>query len=175
MGFALFFLFIGMGLTKGQELFSQRFPVKSTRQLKEDYSRITNAMSSSIASRDLEDFLKTDGAVIVYGQALNPYFLPASDQVVDSSWSVYYFWPSYRPRPFPRMIFNLNGPKSAGVVLPIDSPPASFPDGADVIVVGCLAESGEINALSVLIQGNPPIYYSSESFRTATCPFSEAN
>jgi len=175
IGFALFFLSIGMALTKGHEPFSYRYPVKSTLQLKEDYGRITNGMSSSLTSSDLDDFLKIDGAVIVYGQALNPYFLPANDVELDSSWSVYYFWPSYRPRPFPRMIFNLNGPKSAGVILPMPAPPSRFPDGADVIVIGCLAESGEIDALAVLIQGASPIHYMSEPFSTPACPFSESN
>jgi hypothetical protein len=176
IGFALFFLFLGLMLTKGHELFSWRYPTKSALQLQEDYKRITNGMSLSLASAELEGFLKTDGAVIVYGQALYPYFLPASDQVLDSkTWSVYYFWPSYRPRPFPRMIFNLNGPKSAGVVLPLASPPASFRDGADVIVVGCLAESGEIDALSVLIEGASPIHYISDPAPALSCPFSDPN
>jgi len=174
IGFTLFFLSIGMALTKGQELFSWRYPEKSMLQLKEDYNRITNVMSSSLTSPNVDDFLKTDGAVIVYGQALNPYFLPANDRELDNSWSVYYFWPSYKPRPFPRVIFNLNGPESAGVVLPMESPPASFPDGADVIVVGCLAESGEIQALSVLIQGPSPIHYISDPILTLACPFFES-
>jgi hypothetical protein len=123
----------------------------------------------------LDNFLKTDGAVIAYGQALYPSFLEADKEGLDDSWPVYYFWPSYKPKPFSRVIFNLNGPKSAGVILPMTSPPSSFPDGADVIVIGCLAESGEVNALAVLIQSVSPIHYISEPFPKLTCPISETD
>ncbi len=173
IGFVMFFIAVGIALTKGQELFSQRYPAKSILQLKEDYRRITSTLASPVSDVSLDDFLKTNGAVIVYGQALNPSFFTADEGKGDDSWPVYYFWPSYKPKPFSRVIFNLNGPKSAGVILPLVSPPSSFPDGADVIVIGCLAESGEINALFVLIQGASPIHYLREPFPSLTCPFSE--
>ncbi len=171
--FMMFFLVIGIALTKGQELFSQRYPAKSMLQLKKDYSRNTNMSPASVPSVNLDDFLKTDDAVIVYGQALNPSFLIADEGKGNDSWPVYYFWPNYKPKPFSRIIFNLNGPRSAGVILPLASPPSSFPDGSDVIVIGCLGESGEINALSVLIQGATPIHYIREPFPSLTCPLSE--
>jgi hypothetical protein len=172
---AVFFLFISLALIKGQELFSQRYPTKSTAQLKEDYSRIGHAVPSSIPEADLDHFLKTDGAVIAYGQALNPSFLTANEEGFDDTWPVYYFWPSYKPKPFSRLIFNLGGPKSAGVILPMESSPSVFPDGADVIVIGCLGNSGEINALAVLIQSRSPIHYISEPFPPPTCPKSESD
>jgi hypothetical protein len=175
IGSALFFLSIGIVLTKGQEIFAHRYPAKTTSQLKEDYSRITQTIRSSVGNVRLDSFLNTNGAVIAYGQALNPSFLAADKEGLDDSWPVYYFWPSYKPKPFSRIIFNLAGPKSAGVILPMESPPSRFPDGADVIVIGCLAESGEINALAVLIQGALPIHYLSEPFPIPTCPFSESD
>jgi hypothetical protein len=36
-----------------------------------------------------------------------------------------------------------------------------------------LAESGEINALAVLIQSALPIHYLSEPFPTPVCPFAD--
>jgi hypothetical protein len=173
IGSALFFLSISIALTKGQEIFAYRYPAKTTSQLKEDYSRITQTIPSSVGIVRLDSFLKTNGAVIAYGQALNPSFLAADKERLDDSWPVYYFWPSYKPKPFSRVIFNLSGPKSAGVILPMTSPPASFPDGADVIVIGCLAESGEINALAVLIQSASPIHYLSEPFPPPVCPLTD--
>ncbi len=168
---ALIFLVISIALTKGQVLFSQRYPAKSVLQLQEDYNKAANAIPLSIPGADLDNFLKTDGAVIVYGQALNPYFLPADKEGWDSPWPVFYFWPSYRPRSFPRLIFNLSGPQSAGIVLPMESLPSSFPDGANVTVIGCLAKSGEINALAVLRQDDAPVHYLSEPFPALACPF----
>ena len=175
IGSALFFLSIGIALTKGQEIFAERYPAKSASQLKQDYNRIAQTIPSSISNVSLENFLKTDGAVIAYGQALNPSFLEANKEGLNDSWPVYYFWPSYKPKPFSRIIFNLGGPKSTGVILPTESPPSSFPDGADVIVIGCWAESGEINALAVLIQSGSPIHYVSEPFPTPACPFSQSD
>ena len=175
IGFALFFLSVGLALTRGQAVFSPQYPSKSTTQLKQDYSRISQTMPSSIPIARLENFLQTDGAVIAYGQALNPSFLKADKEELNDSWPVYYFWPSYKPKRFSRIIFNLSGPKSAGVILPMEAPPPRFPDGADVIVIGCLAESGEIDALAVLIKGASPIQYISEPFPTMACPFSESD
>jgi hypothetical protein len=170
----MIFLFIGLALTRGQAVFAGRYPAKSVVQLKQDYDIIIKSMSASIPV-NLDDFLKTDGAVIAYGQALYPSFLEADKEGLNESWPVYYFWPSYKPKPFSRMIFNLAGPKSAGVILPMESPPAHFPDRADVIVLGCMAESGEINALAVLVQSDPPIHYLSEPLPTSACPFSESD
>lgn len=170
---ALFFLILSLALTKGHALFSQRYPEKSVAQLQEDYTQTSNAIPASIPNFSVEDFLKTEGAVIAYGQAQHPYFLGAEQTELSGIWSVFSIWPHYRPQPFPRLIFNLNGPNSAGVVLPMAAPPPSFPDGADVIVIGCLATSGEINALAVLIQGASPIQYTSEPFSTSACPFPE--
>jgi hypothetical protein len=170
IGFTLFLLLIGTALTKGQELFSNRYPNRSAGQLLEEYNRVTRAIPSGVPNTTVDDFLKTEGAVIVYGQAHNPSFFKADKEGLDdsNSWSVYYFWPSYKPRSFSRVIFNLSGPTSTGVVLPMTSPPSVFPDGADVIVVGCLAGSGEIDAFSVLIRSSSPILYSSKHF--PTCP-----
>jgi hypothetical protein len=170
-GFALFFLILSVALTKGQILFSQRYPDRSVSQLKEDYSWVSSTIPLALPRSALDELLDRDGLLIVYGQAQNPSFRVADEEELDSSsWPVFYFWPSYKPQPFPRVIFNLSGPRSAGIVLPMESPPASFPDGVDVIVIGCLAESGEINALAVLIQGDAPIHYISEPFPSSTCP-----
>jgi hypothetical protein len=170
IGFTLFFLTISVALTKGHVLFSQRYPDKSVSQLKEDYNKAAKVIPSLIPSSVLDDFFKADSAVIVYGQAQNPSFRMSNQEELEGVWSVFYFWPHHRPQPFPRVIFNLNGPKTAGIVLPMESPPDSFPDGADVIVIGCWAESGEINAVAVFIQGDPPTHYLSEPSPTLTCP-----
>ncbi len=170
IGFALFFLAIGMALTNGQGLFSQRYPAKSTMQLQEDYNRITSGIPASTLHTALDKSLKTENAVIVYGQALNPSFLAADKEGLDRSWPVYQLWPNYKPQPFSRLIFNLNGPQFASVVLPLESPPSIFPDGVAVIVIGCRAGSGAMNALAVLMQDTSSIYYSSELTSVAACP-----
>jgi len=170
IGFALFFLFMGLVVTKGHVVFSKRYPVKSTAQLKQDYVRMTEAMPSAIPGTDLDEFLKNEHGVIAYGQALNPSFLPLAMEGLDDSWPVYDSWPNYKPKPFPRLIFNLNGPRYAGVILSMESAPVSFPDGVDVIVIGCQGESGEINAQAVLMQGDSPIHYVSGESPLKACP-----
>lgn len=166
----LFLLVLSLALTQGHDLFSLRYPAKSMSQLKDEYENGTNSLLS-ISRSELDDFLETEGAVIAYGQALHPSFRTADEEGLDDTWPVYTFWPSYKPRPFSRVLFNLIGPISAGVVLPMKSPPASFPESAEVIVVGCLAETGEIYALAVLIEGPSPTHYLSEPFPALACPF----
>jgi hypothetical protein len=171
-GLSVLFLALSLGLTRGHELFSQRYPPKSISQLKEDYVAFTGTMPSRVSGSQLDRLLKSDGAVIAYGQALNPSFLEADTEGLDESWPVYCIWPSYKPRPYSRLIFNLSGPTSAGVVLPMEAAPASFPDGAEVIVIGCWSEFNDINALAVLVQGTAPIHYISEPFHAPVCPLS---
>jgi hypothetical protein len=84
-----------------------------------------------------------------------------------------YYWPSYQPRPYKRVVFYLLGPQSVGVILPAKSPPASFPDGAGVIVLGCKAETGVVQAVVVLITGDKPILYNRDPASDPACPVPE--
>jgi hypothetical protein len=112
----------------------------------------------------LKDFAQNEEAVILHGKAIYPVYFEANDGMGNFNWA------SFEAQPYPRIAFYLIGPQSISVNLPMQSAPASFPDGADVIVIGCWSEADDINAVAVLIQDDAPIQYLSEPFPAPTCP-----
>jgi hypothetical protein len=64
----------------------------------------------------------------------------------------------------------LIGPRSLSVNLPMESPPARFPDEAAVIVIGCAVEAGDIDAVAIAIRGASPAWYFSEPVPSPVCP-----
>jgi hypothetical protein len=165
---AAFFLLIGIALTNGHQLFSSRAPDKSKLQLTEEYRKRTNSMPGVFSNEDLENFLGTDNAVVVYGEALYPAFFRANTGAFN------YYLLNYQVKPYNRVVLHLLGPQSIGVILPMQSAPASFPDAADVIVFGCKSETGVVDAALVLVLGEQPILYTREPLPDLACPLPEA-
>ncbi len=166
IGSILIFFLIGTALAYGDELFSPHVPDKSRDQLVEEYQERTSSISGSSSTEAMENFLKTNNAVILNGEALYPAFFKADTGAFN------YYWPSYQPRPYKRITFYLLNSQSIGVVLPMGSPPSSFPDGAQVIVLGCKTEAGVVEAISVL-NTDENIFYTREPSTNLTCPLSE--
>jgi len=166
--FGLPFFLIAMGLVLGHHLFPLHYPVKNTQELLQDYDS-TARVASNPEFASLKTLVQRGDATIFYGRALYPIYLGANEGMVNFNWA------SFAPKPYKRLAFYLVGPQSTSVNLPMESPPFSFPDGVSVIVVGCKAETGDINALAVLIQGASPIHYIRESFPTPACPLPEPN
>jgi hypothetical protein len=159
------FFIIVLGLVSGHDLFPSRYPITSPQELLREYQTALPATSDR-EPLSLNNFLLQDHATVVYGKALYPIYLKAKEGMVNFN------WPSFAPQPYNRLAFYLIGPQSLSVNLPMESPPLHFPDGTSVIVIGCKSEMGDINALSVLVQGDSPIYYNREPYLTPTCPAS---
>jgi hypothetical protein len=157
------FFLIALLIVQGHRFFPVRYPPRSTAELLKDYRSAAPVHAETTA---LESVLQKDGAIILYGRALYPLYMKAGDGMYN------YYWLSYSDRPYDRLAFYVIGPQSMSVVLPMETPPSRFPDGSDVIVIGCQAESGEVIASSVLIQGDSPIQYLSEPSQAPTCPLS---
>ncbi len=121
------------------------------------------------AAAHLTRFLNHPESRAVYGRNLYPRF----------------FWRNrglhqgiYLDQPYPRLAFTMlsaSGPEYA--LLPLTEPPATFPHGADVIVIGCRRGLWYIDALLVAIFGNPdqPTIYTRNpaSPSPLTCPLGE--
>jgi len=163
------FFVIALGLVAGHRLFPLFYPSKSTQELLQQYQSSSYTISNG-EFESLQSFLQKDGATIVYGKALYPVYFKANEGLVNFN------WPSFAPQPYSRLAFYLIGPQSMSVNLPMESPPASFPDGASVIVIGCKIEAGDINALSVLVVDNTPLVYQNkpEALGSLTCTELEA-
>jgi hypothetical protein len=161
IGFGALFLVISLLLTYGHGLFSQRVPSKTPEQL----AQILKANAGWNSSFDIEKFLEADQAVILGGKALYPSFFEAGTGALN------YYWLSFQSRPYDRLIFYLLSDQSTGVILPMPGAPPVFPDGADVIVIGCTSnEEGVLDAWAVLVQGNSTILYTRQPQSDLTCP-----
>ena len=163
---ALAFFLIGTALAFGHELFSPHVSFKSRDQLAEDYRKQTGSISGALSAEEMKNFLKTDNAVILNGEALYPAFFRADTGAFN------YYWPSYQPEPYKRVVFYLLNSQPIGVVLPVQAPPSSFPDGAQVIVLGCKTEAGVVEAVSVL-NTDENILYTRDPAAGLTCPLAE--
>lgn len=161
---ALIFFLIGMALTYGYRLFSDRYPAKSTEQLIREYVSTVGLLGESFTENELNAFVGNNNAVIAYGQAIYPYYLKANSGPVNHA------LPAFKPRPYNRLVFYLRGPESSTVVLPIPSHDFDFPDAAEVIVLGCKTETGSIDAISVLITGDQPSVYTPVPVPELACP-----
>jgi hypothetical protein len=161
--FGLPFFLIAIGLVFGHRLFGPLYPLESQQELLQVYQSVLPPASKTEITM-LKGFLQQDGATIVHGKALYPIYLKAEDGMVNVN------WPSFAPQPYNRLAFYLAGPQSISVNLPMESPPLYFPDGASVMVLGCKVEAGDINAVSILIEGESPIHYASEAGLTSSCP-----
>ncbi len=168
-GFAVFFLLIGAGVTYGNWPFSTRYQMQTETQLAGEYIRMTQAFDRSIGENDVKAFLQDSRAEIVHGQAIYPYYLEAGSGPVN------HFWPAYKPRPYSRLVFYLVGPESMNVILPIPSSDVKFPDGAEVMVLGCVNDFGDVEALAVLLVGESTSLFMREPIPEMTCPLSESN
>lgn len=163
----MIFLLIGMALTYGNRLFSDRYPIKPTEQLISEYLRTSELLGVPFDESELNTFIRSDNAVIVYGQAIYPYYLKSNSGPVNHA------LPAYKPRSYNRIVFYLRGPESSNAVLSIPSHAFDFPDGAEVIVLGCKTEMGSIDAISVLLTGDQPIVYTHIPLPDLACPPSE--
>jgi hypothetical protein len=163
LGSVFVFLLIGLAVPYGNKLFAGRYPAKPVQHLVDEFLSANQNSSSPFPGEALTDFLQEDHARILYGQAIYPYFLK------ENSGPINYYWPAYKPRPYNRVVFYLVGPESLNVVLPVSSSDFMFPDGADVIVLGCSDERGVVDAISVLIMGDPPIRHTRASHPGLVC------
>jgi len=81
--------------------------------------------------RELQAFLES-GAVVYSGRALYPRYLPANTGdpgLSDKN--------PFSPQPYARIGFYLAGPVNMPLTLPVEREPSGFPNGKDVLVIGC--------------------------------------
>jgi hypothetical protein len=116
--------------------------------------------------QEIEDFLIHDTAVVAEGRALYPRYYKAGEGEPGKDWA------AFIERNYDRLGFSLVGPENGSVILPLEEPPESFPNGSDVIVVGC-QEEDYIDAAMILVSPEAPAEVEllvRPSFDVLTCP-----
>jgi hypothetical protein len=96
----------------------------------------------------IQRFLGDEDAVARVGRAMYPRYYKAGDGIPRSG------WPSYAMRSYPRLGFVLVGSETAAVVLPQETPPVDFANGAEVLVLGCKGED-IVSARLVMLLKHP--------------------
>ena len=112
-------------------------------------SRYEALLQSAILSSEDEQAildLVESGGVVVQGRALYPRFHKASEGEAGDSIQ------AFMPAPYPKVTFYLVGPLNQGIRLPQESAPATFPNGSDVVVIGC-PDNKTMEALGVAVYG----------------------
>ncbi len=112
---------------------------------------------------DLAAFLQEKNAAVLVGRVLYPRFYPANKGEPDR------FSP-YASHPYARLVFEVIGNHlEQGVVLPMGSPPAFFPQGIDAVVLGCSTKL-EVDAIAVVVIHPEVKVYLSSPEASLVCP-----
>jgi hypothetical protein len=113
--------------------------------------------------------------VLVYGRAFFPRFYTAQQ---GDCQLCFMMDDAYLQKDFSRLAFTVIGPKNGAITLALDTPPAEFPNAAEVFVYGCKTANRQkynmlvVDAIFVIVAGNDgDLLYLSENFSgKLTCP-----
>jgi hypothetical protein len=76
----------------------------------------------------------------------------------------------YSAQPYPRLAFTVIGASGVSRVdLPLETALETFPDGADVLVVGC-TQNGTLDAAGVIFLSSPSVPETSALWRSPAAP-----
>jgi hypothetical protein len=111
-------------------------------------------------------FLNQDGAVYLYGRALYPRFYQAGHGVSNTARDI------FRVEAYNRLAFYLVGSQRAGVILPLQDSPSTFPNASDVLVFGCqAANEHSVDALVIARIDEPATILMRTPWPEFSCPF----
>jgi hypothetical protein len=154
IGFTLLIIsLLGLGFPLLTKIIPPRYPVTTPAELirKQVGKGLITDNGLSISAEDLRTFLeRQDTSVILYGRALYPSYYKEGDYWGDEN--IF----NVEARKYSRLQFNLIGPRDSLTFIPLKSPPVSFPQAADVLVIGCLRRYG-IEAIAVRVEDQPAV------------------
>ncbi len=87
-------------------------------------------------STEISTFAEQANAKIIMGRLLYPRYYYRNDGMISAN-----PWPAYDAQDFSRMGFILIKDKRMDMVFPVKDMPATFPNGVDVIVLGCTTDT----------------------------------
>ena len=119
------FLFLSIG-------FSPLILEKSIPSHFESLSEEELVAKVSMNSVEIESFMAQENAHALTGRLIYPRFFSRGSGIYSA-----HPWPAYEERDFARMGFVLINEKNTQVLFPIKHMPVEFPNGVDVILLGC--------------------------------------
>ena len=108
-------------------------------------SMLNDLMQSQLLDEEqvfsLQEFMNNDG-VAAAGRALYPRYYPKNEGEPGNEGM-------FGPEPYPRISFLLAGPERRTVIMPLQNDPSYFPNAADVMIIGCPEQKGDVLAIGV--------------------------
>ena len=141
-----------------------RYPPQTTEELKQAVLQRGSLQQSGITSEDITSLLNSEGAVILRGRELYPRYYPVNREEPASQNNA-----PFSGRDYARLIFQLIGPTSELVILPLVDQVNQFPDAADVTIIGCQEEQNVL-AQVMILEGNPDQIYLRSPSAPWECP-----
>ena len=164
MGLAALLLALGAALLFVGDLFPRRYAPLSSEEVLTRLLQRGSLQKAGIPASNPASLIASNGGVVLRGRALYPKFYAAEQ--LDAC--IYH--PSFTGEVgYPRLVFQLIGPQSGCVVLPLDKIDQPFPDAVDVTVLGCQIGI-DIHAQAIVIEGTPDSVFSRAPVASWTCP-----
>jgi hypothetical protein len=127
------FLVVGLALPISERLIPADYPQETLEQVSGRLNEEGVLDTLGIGPAEMEQFLNQKGAILLAGEAIYPRFYPIDEGEPDQ-------YSYLRPMKFPRLTFTLIGEQGGFVLLPLEKSPVSFPNGRNVVVLGCQGE-----------------------------------
>lgn len=167
LGLLLLFVAIGAAIPLLGSLFPRRYPTLTRKELSQQF--ITRlGKNSDISSQQLDRLLSQTELVILQGRTLyaRPFEKDAGFDI-----SVYEF---YRPKPYPRMIFTLLGPRGEARAIFPSTQMVSIPNLSDAIILGC-REGDLVQVWGILLNDSQTLLKRTPSLDSDSlvCPLKE--
>jgi hypothetical protein len=143
-GVGLALLLFSASIPVAESLFPQKYGEIATQ----DALVLIGRVEDLNAGFPSGSFIGEDEILAFEGLALYPRYYPAEEGEPAGN------WPNYNPQPFNRLGFQLLGPHYEPVVVPLSAPPDFFPNGSDVVVLGCRTDQ-YVLALAVILVDYP--------------------
>jgi hypothetical protein len=160
-------LFLGLSPLLIGKVFPQRYTTTDPQTLLAQTLSRGSLQQAGVNPQDVTHLLANPYSVIARGRLLYPrYYYPEQGEPPSK------FWPSFGVHNYGRLIFQLVGPRSQLVVLPMESPSPRIPDAADITVIGCGTQE-DIQAQAVIIEGSPDVVYLRSPSSGWQCPLPE--
>ncbi len=123
--------------------FPQRYTQQTKTQLAAQMTTMGVFERAGYSPAEVQAFLADENAYVLRGRLLYLRYLSSNQGLPGDARAT-------RARPYPRLTFFVLGTfGEMSIVLPLESAPASIPDGADVLVMGCKVK--KLNFASMLV------------------------
>jgi hypothetical protein len=134
--------------------FPVRYAPDTPGQMVQDLLQRGSLQSVGIDGKQVSDLVTQNGGVILHGRELYPDYIDYNPNATDKYYT---------------LGFNVIGPAAQPVILPTNTLYNSFPDAADVTVVGC-SDGVNLWAQAVVVEGTPDKVYLRWPAPTWKCP-----